>query len=318
MKPGHAVSLIEAAYRFDCSTEQWLERVATAGAVALGSALGAMAFRYDATRGNWVLISATGVSHLPPEFARDYFNHPDMPPEAATAMAGILKATPFGSVRAVFERLQFTPVCDVLDRYGIDDMLAINGLDPSGRGCMLMIADRKRQHSPRTMHLWHRLAAHISAGNRLHGTLESLAQDYGDLARHAEAVLTPNGKVEHATGPAEPRHAREALRDALVRIDAARAEHDNTRRSVDLWHGLVAGRWSLVEHFERDGKRYYLAHKNDPDLKEDRALASRECQVLGYAELGYTNKLIGYTLGLSSSTVSTLLRRARKKLGNLR
>jgi hypothetical protein len=194
MKPGHAVSLIEAAYRFDCSTEQWLERVATAGAVALGSALGAMAFRYDATRGNWVLISATGVSHLPPEFARDYFNHPDMPPEAATAMAGILKATPFGSVRAVFERLQFTPVCDVLDRYGIDDMLAINGLDPSGRGCMLMIADRKRQHSPRTMHLWHRLAAHISAGNRLHGTLESLAQDYGDLARHAEAVLTPNGK----------------------------------------------------------------------------------------------------------------------------
>jgi DNA-binding NarL/FixJ family response regulator len=128
-------------------------------------------------------------------------------------------------------------------------------------------------------------------------------------------VLSPNGKLEHATGPAERRPAREALRDALVRIDKARAERDDAQRSVELWRGLVAGRWSLVEHFERDGKRYYLAHKNDPELGKDRALTDRERLALGYAELGYSNKLVAYALGLSSSTVSTLLARARKKLG---
>jgi ATP/maltotriose-dependent transcriptional regulator MalT len=165
------------------------------------------------------------------------------------------------------------------------------------------------------LHVWHRLAVHISAGNRLRATLEALGSGGLDLPDRAEAVLGPNGKVEHAKGAAESRAARDSLRDALVRIDAARSEQNNARRSVDLWRGLVAGRWSLVEHFERDGKRYFLAHKNAPELREDRALTPRERQVLGYAELGLSNKLISYALDLSSSTVSTLLARARVKLG---
>jgi DNA-binding CsgD family transcriptional regulator len=100
-----------------------------------------------------------------------------------------------------------------------------------------------------------------------------------------------------------------------VRIQTARSERDDSGRAVALWRGLVAGRWSLVEHFERDGRRYYLAHKNDPELAPDRALTLREKQVLVYAELGYSNKLIAYSLGLSSSTVATLLGKARRKVG---
>ena len=84
---------------------------------------------------------------------------------------------------------------------------------------------------------------------------------------------------------------------------------------VELWRALISGRWSVVEHFERDGKRYYLAHKNDPELAADRALTPRERQVFGYAELGHSDKLIAYSLGLSLSTVSTLLSSARRKLG---
>jgi DNA-binding NarL/FixJ family response regulator len=139
-------------------------------------------------------------------------------------------------------------------------------------------------------------------------------QSEGDLPNRAEAILSPDGKVEHAQGAGEPRAARNALRAALVRIDAARSEQVDGERSVDLWRGLVSGRWSLVEHFERDGRRYYLAQKNDPELASDRALTPRERQVLGYAELGNSNKLIGYALGLSSSTVATVLSRAKRKL----
>jgi DNA-binding CsgD family transcriptional regulator len=115
-------------------------------------------------------------------------------------------------------------------------------------------------------------------------------------------------------GAAEPRTAREALREALVRIDQARSVSDDANESVELWRGLVAGRWSIVEHFERDGRRYYLAHKNDPELAPERTLTQRERQVLGYAELGHSNKLTAYALGLSSSSVSTHLTRARRKL----
>jgi hypothetical protein len=315
MKASNAVSLIEAAYKLDLSTDEWLGQIAAAASAAFESSQGAMAFRYDASSGDWVNSGFPALHGLSPEFARDFFDQGDAPKEAGAAMAQIFKSVRFGSSREVFERLQATTVCAVFDRYGIDDMVGVNGLDPTGRGCMLVVAARRQAHAPRTVQLWHRLAAHISAGNRLRAILETLPQD-DDLVNRAEAVLAPSGKIEHATGLAEPRSAREALHDALIRIDKARAERDDAQRSVDLWRGLVAGRWSLVEHFERDGKRYFLAQKNDPELREDLALTPRERQVLAYAELGHSNKLISYALGLSSSTVSTLLARARRKVGS--
>ena len=76
----------------------------------------------------------------------------------------------------------------------------------------------------------------------------------------------------------------------------------------------MSGRWSLVEHFERDGRRYYLAHRNEPEVRSVKGLTARERQVLAYAQLGNSNKLIAYSLGISISTVSTLLSRARRKV----
>jgi len=315
MKPRHAITLIEGAYRADLPTGTWLEQVAASAAEVVGSGK-AMAFRYDASE-RWVNSEPPALHGLSPSFAFDFFNQKDAPPEVAEALAKVFLSIRFGTLRETLREAGFASLGAVLDNYDIEDMLGVNGLDPSGRGCMLAIVDKKRTHSSRTVHLWHRLAAHISAGNRLRTRLASLLEDAGDPTKSAEAVLTASGKVEHATGPAEPRTAREALRDALVRIDAARSELDDAGRSVELWRGLVAGRWSLVEHFERDGNRYYLAHKNDPELAQDRTLTQRERQVLGYAELGHSNKLIAYELGLSSSTVGMLLSRARKKLGIL-
>jgi DNA-binding NarL/FixJ family response regulator len=77
----------------------------------------------------------------------------------------------------------------------------------------------------------------------------------------------------------------------------------------------VAGRWTLLDHFDRDGRRYLLAHRNDPDAPDPRALTLRERQVVGYVALGQSNKLIAYELGLSASTVGVLLKTAAAKLG---
>jgi DNA-binding NarL/FixJ family response regulator len=315
VKAGQAVSLIETAYGLDGSAEQWLQRVAASACAAMDSASGAMAFQYDASDGNWVDVGAGAIHGVSPEFARDFFSQQDMPKESARAMTQVFRSLRFGSLRAVLDEVQAPRFSATLDLHAIGDMVGVNALDPSGRGCLVAIVVQRFPSSSRTEHLWQRLAAHISAWNRLRTTLGALSAPDLDQTQRAEAVLTANGKVEHATGHAEPRAAREALRDALARIDKARSEQDDARRSVELWRGLVAGRWSLIEHFERDGKRYYLAHKNDPELAEDRVLTPRERLVLGYAELGQSNKLIGYALGLSSSTVSTLLTRARRKVG---
>jgi len=57
-----------------------------------------------------------------------------------------------------------------------------------------------------------------------------------------------------------------------------------------------------------------LALPNAPRVSDPRGLTERESQIVAYAVLGQTNKMIAYRLGLSQSRVSTLLRSVMRKL----
>lgn len=76
------------------------------------------------------------------------------------------------------------------------------------------------------------------------------------------------------------------------------------------------GRWSLVDRIERDGRRYVLARRNAPDVRDPKALTERERAVVAFAALGHQNKLIAYALGLGlcPSAIATELASARRKL----
>jgi len=77
----------------------------------------------------------------------------------------------------------------------------------------------------------------------------------------------------------------------------------------------VRGRWSTVDWFDTDGRRFVLAIPNSPDVTDPRGLTEREGQVVSYAAFGQTNKMIAYRLGLSKSRISLLLRSAMRKMG---
>ena len=110
--------------------------------------------------------------------------------------------------------------------------------------------------------------------------------------------------------------ARRRLRETAVAADGAsgRVRRENPEQTLDLWRGLVEGEWSLIERFESDGRRFLVAARNPPEVVPLLALSDRERQVVLYAALGYSNKLIGYVLGLGASTVATHLQRAMNKL----
>jgi DNA-binding CsgD family transcriptional regulator len=69
-----------------------------------------------------------------------------------------------------------------------------------------------------------------------------------------------------------------------------------------------------VDHFDSDGRRFVIAHRNDPTPPDTRGLTLRERQSLAYAAIGHSNKQIAYELGLAASTVSGHLAQARAKL----
>jgi DNA-binding CsgD family transcriptional regulator len=194
------------------------------------------------------------------------------------------------------------------------ERLALGCLDAEGRGVGVIVPLReiaKAMPTREQMSVWSRVAAHVAAGARLHrsGVL-------GTTDR-AEAVLEPGGRVCHAEGAAKRPSALEALRTAAVLQDRARARsrRASAERATAQWNALVAGRWSLVDVFERDSRRYVVARPNVPEAAPRPELTTREAQVVACAALGHSNKQIAYELGLAPATVSGHLARAADKLG---
>jgi DNA-binding CsgD family transcriptional regulator len=102
-----------------------------------------------------------------------------------------------------------------------------------------------------------------------------------------------------------------------MRIDRARtkAGRADADAALDAWQGLVSGRWSLVDVFEQGGRRLLVARENEPEPPPEVRLSQRERQVVAYAVMGQSQKLIAYTLGLSIASVSAHLTSACRKLG---
>ena len=85
--------------------------------------------------------------------------------------------------------------------------------------------------------------------------------------------------------------------------------------ALALWEGLVAGRWSLVDHFESDGKRFVVAHKNDPDRlirAGSRAASARSPSTSGWAAPRRRSPTCSASL---ATAVSNATHRAVAKLG---
>ena len=142
-----------------------------------------------------------------------------------------------------------------------------------------------------------RLVAHFSLSERL----------LSKKVAPPRAVLGPDGGILHAEEDATSRGARASLRAQVLRIERARVTRDQDD-ALDLWRGMADGRWSVVDEFDTDGKRFFVARENLRAAAAPRALTEREKQMLALLAEGKNNKLIGYELGLSPSRVSTGVR----------
>lgn len=199
----------------------------------------------------------------------------------------------------------------VMAATGVPDVIGAVGLDPSGRGVGISwLRDRAGVSLPREVrHTLARVAAHVASAARL--------RERGGTVDGEDAVLAADGRVLHAERDARDAAPRAALREAALRIERARTRRaaSDPDEAASMWHALVDARWSLVERFESDGRRYLIAQRNDPTTRALRALTERERKVVALTALGHPLKIAAYELGLSESTVSLTLRRAMDKMG---
>ncbi len=185
----------------------------------------------------------------------------------------------------------------------------------AGRGLVInLVLDAPRASTPVERRRWTLCPAHIGAGMRL----RALAPQLATLdATPIEAVFDGGGKLHDAREGATSKTARERLRSAVRQIDRARsaAGRQDSDAAMASWEGLVSGRWSLIDRFDSDQRRFVVAVRNDPRFPDPRGLSLRERQVAEFAGVGRSAKEIAYLLGVSAASAENSLRRAQAKLG---
>ena len=308
-----AIDAVEAAYSLDGTTEAWLARLLQAVAPDLDLGAGTYAFtvrssedprlRPDselATRGldpGYLGVLAELNEAVPGEVL-------DLVARTLVSCGALEQIFGDGPANRIFR--------DVAGRVGIVDGFSMFAHDGELGGIVMSAPSRAvlRLSGP-TLHVWTRIGLHVAAALRLRRKiLEGTSS--------VEALVSPGGEVAHAEGTVRTDgDVRARLRLAVKRVEQARtkAVRADPAHALTLWRGLVDGRWSLVDRWESDGKRYVAVHANPPSGKDPRALTEREAAVLSYAVRSASDKEIAFALGLPAGTVATIIRRVVHKLG---
>jgi DNA-binding CsgD family transcriptional regulator len=325
------IAILESAYDLAGDERQWLQQIMDA-ARRENAPHGdwVTGITYDAAGSGAVVERVVGASGLDDRTMRAMSAQVSLPKAEEEKLAPIYRNVFVGPLRGSSKVLRRAGVDEErlrafeqgLDQYfrlwGIADSLWVNAQDPTAIGCLLTAARRRAGAIPaQELHRWRYVAVHLATAFRVRRQLEGWSPDVLASERPGvEAIFSPGGALEHALKPAKSHGARAALGHAVKALDRARGSlrrHDPDE-AIAIWHAMVAGRWSLLDHVDSDGRRYILAHRNDPRVPDARGLTLRERQVTAYAALGHSNKVIAYELGLSTSTVGNHLARARAKL----
>jgi DNA-binding NarL/FixJ family response regulator len=100
-------------------------------------------------------------------------------------------------------------------------------------------------------------------------------------------------------------------------LEAAREEESSRRplgltEARDLWGAMLDGRCSFVDRTDLRGQRWIVLRENQATQGP---LSERERTIVGLLLAGASNKLVGWELHLSPSTVSLRVRGTLRKLG---
>lgn len=313
------VALLETIYALDLDDQTWLSRALSAMKTLSGAEHSYLGYFYDASNVDAFSVWNVCAVDMPPEVDDSFRSaHLTVGPELLRAT---LRSVHVGSIRRM-GMPYVAPLLAQRERVGWGDIFTVNGLDPSGIGCLFTIGTRTLEFSPpkRELAVYTRIAQHLAAAFRCRLLLGVLSMPGGKAPEPngavAEAIVDMDGRIVHAEGEATGKAARSRIRSAAQSITTLRTtRRGSAQAALDAWRPLVDARWTLVDSFEEGGQRYIVARENQARVPGFDSLTERERQIVLQATLGYSNKEIAYALGVSDSTVRVLMARAAGKMG---
>lgn len=304
-----AMPLVETIYELDLPSSSWLESIRRTAERSFTGHIGVQSYMFRVSgEGRFEL---EGIASDPALEAVFHRAHDLAGPEV---IRKIYLRKPLVSLRRAVAGSEHDSGYQEVIGSGIGNIVLTLGVDPSGLGCALVFAQRSPVALSRpARQILERVSAHLGSARRLR-TSACVDQSAGS---RDDAIVTADRGVLHAERDARHPDARRALREAARRVDLARSRNREigVEEALALWRGLVEGRWSLVERFDSDGRRFFVARRNDPTARRTRALGENERKVVALLAVGHSIKLCAYELGFAQSTASDLARSAMRKLG---
>lgn len=301
---GALVDFLEALYRWEASEEDWLQGLCAPLLEVVPSGLWVQANTYDVS--DYRFRCPTLVTHRAPPSLKEHFRR-----ESQHFTPEIIARCYYGTS---ISTLPSGPA-DVQRETGAGGVLAIKGLDPSGRSAALNVGLREaRPLNPRALQVLRRVSGHLAAAARVRRRIATGTSPAAPTSG-AEAVFSAErgGRLVHAEAAAKGREQRGQLAQALRVRETVRARKSRDQ-PLDSWRPLVDTRWTLVDTYESDGSRYIVARENHAEAPSLEVLSERERQVVACLAFGQTTKEIAYALGIDASTVRVLLQRAAARL----
>jgi DNA-binding CsgD family transcriptional regulator len=313
-REGDWIAVVEAGYSLDGDDAAWLAQLLERVAREHWRDRSSAAFTFDLSAGGLAVRDVTvhGApeihEHLRGSLAVASAEALDRAYGSSSVAVGTVSELIFhlGDNEAMFKRVNSGFTADVL---------RVTAHSGTGRGLGLtLLLDEVRRSTHAERRRWARCAAHIGAGLRLRAMAPKLRTLDGEPI---EAIFDGGGYLHEARSAATSKTARELLRAAVRQAERARSAKGrrNPDEALDAWEALIRGRWSLVDRFDSDQRRFVVAVRNDPRFPDPRGLSLRERQVAAYAGLGRSAKEIAYLLGAPAASVENSLRRAQTKLG---
>ena len=315
------IALVEAAYNLEVAPQEWLPNLLRAGGEILSLGQGcAGAIVAGTTQQGEPLVSQVHTENADQDLATRLARAAQ---DVDRSFAEASPAPQPTMIHTLAEARRSHPKVHaaLTTHLGCKDMLALWAMDADVHGVGIHIpSSRLIELDRNARRRWQVLSTHIGAGHRLRRRLGDRHRGVPltEITAEGGAVLDPkNLSVAEAAVDVTESDALTAIRSAAVQMDMVR---DQLRRgevndALRLWEEVVRGRWSVVDWFDTDGRRFILALPNAEHVSDPRGLTEREYQVATQAGTGESCKVIAYNLGISRSRVSALLQGAMRKLG---
>lgn len=329
-----AIRLLDAAYQLDAPDDLWLDGLLAEVAPCLDDGTGVHAFLADLEAGTLTHPRLHGGEREWRETWRETWWDSVMAPMDRNTLRGMASFGPLSYTRDLWSAAaQAIPTFELLlDRVGalrndevfpdsvgrFPDSLNLIAVDVSGKAVGFCASRAARSSAPpqrTSVELGGLLSAHIASAIRLRARQRSVSS----ALDAADALLSDSGDVIHVREGAQLDPRLDALRHAARSVVRSKVEADGDATgmaSLALWQVLFARTFSVVDVFDRDGRRYLVANRNRPKPRVPlvATLTTREQEVVALVARGHSNKLIAYELDIGPSAVANHLASAARKL----